>query len=679
MACPAYAVLRGARLSSLAAALSLALGSLSPAAADGSRFNLVGDTSTDVFPVRNPAQVRKLYAQAINQFQSLPVSHPRKRAATTVQIASTQDSGPGTLRDALDNAVDGDVIDLTHLRGTLTLTSSLVPAAKVSINGPGRDFLRIDGNHLDRVLASDHSLQVSKVTLSNGATANSGGCLFVRGKLTLSDSRLSDCSVDGTAAGSAYGGGAFVLGSLSVQSSALENNSVAAPYPSGGDLKKPYHAAGGALFVLGSSDYRGTTIFDSQFTGNSATGGRLAGGGAIDSSCYCTSQTGPADVALYGSTVSGNSVDATGIAPYYSQTYHNTSYPGFTFGAGVAVSGGNVSVVGSHIDNNRANASGRAFGTGLSVSYVGYYDSTTYGYSTIGGSITMSASTIAGNSATAIYGGPLGTGLMAGGDIWIAESVLSNNQALTLCPGNCLSAGGAVSSGYYTRKLSILNSTLSGNSITATQMGTAIGGAIVTQRHEKVGTVVTMIGSTVSGNIVTGPIGGAYGAGICQGFSTAPETLSIYNSTVAFNSADGFGGGIVLNGRGPLNLASTVVADNSSAQYLVASDIAATTATFVIGGDYSLVRTDPSAYGVTFTGMHNIVGSDPLLKPLAYNGGATPTHALDPASPAIDQGSNPLSLDFDQRGDSYSRVVGARADIGALELDTNHIFAGVFE
>src|SRR5262249_34056431 len=60
----------------------------------------------------------------------------------------------------------------------------------------------------------------------------------------------------------------------------------------------------------------------------------------------------------------------------------------------------------------------------------------------------------------------------------------------------------------------------------------------------------------------------------------------------------------------------------------------------------------------------NLIGSeagplDPLLDPLADNGGPTQTHALRPGSPAIDHGSNPLNLPTDQRG--LFRVFGAGA------------------
>src|SRR5204862_393147 len=48
---------------------------------------------------------------------------------------------------------------------------------------------------------------------------------------------------------------------------------------------------------------------------------------------------------------------------------------------------------------------------------------------------------------------------------------------------------------------------------------------------------------------------------------------------------------------------------------------------------------------------------DPLLGPLADNGGPTPTHAPLPGSPLIDYGSNLAGLTADQRGDGYVQVL----------------------
>jgi hypothetical protein len=67
-----------------------------------------------------------------------------------------------------------------------------------------------------------------------------------------------------------------------------------------------------------------------------------------------------------------------------------------------------------------------------------------------------------------------------------------------------------------------------------------------------------------------------------------------------------------------------------------------------------------------------LAGLDPLLGPLADNGGPTWTRALDPASPAIDQGTNVSGLTFDQRGTGYPRKVGPGVDIGSFELRPGH-------
>ena len=78
--------------------------------------------------------------------------------------------------------------------------------------------------------------------------------------------------------------------------------------------------------------------------------------------------------------------------------------------------------------------------------------------------------------------------------------------------------------------------------------------------------------------------------------------------------------------------------------------------------------------GCTINGTttHN-VGGDPLLAPLALNGGATPNHALGAGSPAIDAANPGGCLDnlgallvVDQRG--QPRPFGVQCDIGAYEL-----------
>src|SRR5262245_12568367 len=66
--------------------------------------------------------------------------------AATVTVTNTNDSGTGSLRQALLDANDGDTITFA-VSGTITLTSGgLLITKNVTISAPGADQLSIDGN-----------------------------------------------------------------------------------------------------------------------------------------------------------------------------------------------------------------------------------------------------------------------------------------------------------------------------------------------------------------------------------------------------------------------------------------------------------------------------------------------------------------------------------------------------
>ena len=72
--------------------------------------------------------------------------------ATTIVVTNTDDNGPGSLRQALADANDGDTIDATGVSGTITLASGQFLVDKsVIINGAGADVLALDGNAKSRV------------------------------------------------------------------------------------------------------------------------------------------------------------------------------------------------------------------------------------------------------------------------------------------------------------------------------------------------------------------------------------------------------------------------------------------------------------------------------------------------------------------------------------------------
>jgi hypothetical protein len=59
--------------------------------------------------------------------------------------------------------------------------------------------------------------------------------------------------------------------------------------------------------------------------------------------------------------------------------------------------------------------------------------------------------------------------------------------------------------------------------------------------------------------------------------------------------------------------------------------------------------------------------TDPLVGPLADNGGPTLTHALLEGSPAIDAGDDSVCPAVDQRG--IARPQGAACDVGSYEQE----------
>jgi hypothetical protein len=140
-------------------------------------------------------------------------------------------------------------------------------------------------------------------------------------------------------------------------------------------------------------------------------------------------------------------------------------------------------------------------------------------------------------------------------------------------------------------------------------------------------------------------------------------SLTLQNSTIAFNRADGTIG----SGGGVFNLGGTVNAFNS----LIARNIAFNGPDFdgAFGtAVHTLVGNSAQASNLSAV-AGNIINVDPRLGPLADNGGPTFTHALLSGSPAINHGDNtliPQGVTTDQRG--FSRIVGGTVDIGAYEF-----------
>src|SRR4029077_17748746 len=81
--------------------------------------------------------------------------------ADIITVTNTNDSGPGSLRQALVDANDGDTIEFA-VTGTITLMSGqLLVDKSLTISGPGANSFTVDGNANSGVFFIDSGTTVA--------------------------------------------------------------------------------------------------------------------------------------------------------------------------------------------------------------------------------------------------------------------------------------------------------------------------------------------------------------------------------------------------------------------------------------------------------------------------------------------------------------------------------------
>ena len=277
------------------------------------------------------------------------------------------------------------------------------------------------------------------------------------------------------------------------------------------------------------------------------------------------------------------------------------------------------------------------------------------------GDLTLINATIAGNVAgSSLSTEGEGGGAHVGGNLAAVSSSIRNNST----KGSYNSFHGGV--GVY-KSFSISGSTISGNS------ANVIGGLAAVQSYGP----GILDNSTISGNHASSRVGGAY--------LSVPTTVR--NSTIAFNTA------VIGKVQSFYQSPGLAIGTNSATVTIDLESSIISNNTYVING--TTIENDfgqqPIGSGtITVTGHHNLipaslttfapnvvtVSSCPLLGPLRDNGGPTQTHALLTHSLAIDEGSNPILQEYDQRGAPYKRSDGVFAnftDIGAYEVQQEDV------
>jgi large repetitive protein len=557
--------------------------------------------------------------------------------------------GKCTLRAAIEeaNAFPGaDTISITAT-GTIAVGSSLAISDVVTINGPGADTLAVSGGNLVRVFSTTVGIPVSMTSLAIANGFGQGAGINASGRLFLQSVKLYKNYT------TQQGGAIYIQnGSLILIGTEMYSNTA---------------QAGGGVFLYGLSDGNFTSSYWYSNTATSSGGAIYNNGGPVQinlSSIYSNSAT------FHG----GGIANETGLVLQNSYLYSNTAG-----GLGGAIfSEAPVTISNSTLVTNSAASSGGAIYAGNGT--MSMSNSTLSGNrSADGGAIfTFVTSTLSNNifySNTATSGGGAISGHAL---VTLTNSSLSLNHA----GGN----GGAIdnpsrliaSSDTFTNNSAssnggaIYNSTQSTIQDSAFYTNTAANGGGI---YNNVSALLSIANSTLHRNYAFGDGGGLYQAG----------TAFVTNTTFATNTGNTSGGAIFLQSNvqpsftmthgtlsgnvagisGGAGIRSIVPGNGVLRNTLLANNAPGNNCSGTITSlGYNL------EFGNTcvFTATGDLTSTNPLLLPLANNGGSTQTMALPSGSPAqnhIPYGTNGCGtyIATDQRG--FARV--PPCDIGAYE------------
>jgi uncharacterized delta-60 repeat protein len=406
----------------------------------------------------------------------------------------------------------------------------------------------------------------------------------------------------------------------------------------------------GGVYGLGGGPGLGGAVYaaDGQvrasgcvFAGNSSTGGAGGpgdagggsgnGGNALGGAIYTSNSA----LSLTGSTFTNNLGQAGAMGP---------GRPASGGGA-VAVQGNTTEIMGCIFQGNRVLAGTKVRNGSDAAGGAVLHD---------GGSMAIDGSLFNGNTAQGGDGADLGSGYKPifgdakggavfnySGSLELRNSALVNNQATGgtvpeacgLCYFGAAAGQGLGGALYNEGQLSVINCTAVGNAANGGQ-GMWLGQ-----------------GASAAG-------GSAYGGAIYS----ATNSVSLLNVTIAANSVQG--GTNAWGGNAPASGACIAIAGGTAAlTNSIVSCLPGQTNVFgaVIDGGHN-ISSDASA---SFTASSSRNNLDPLLGPLADNGGSTPTMTLLPGSPALDAGDDSACPPTDQRG--VGRPCGPHSDIGAFE------------
>ena len=451
-----------------------------------------------------------------------------RRMLSNFVVTNTDDSGAGSLRAALSSGSTTSVTFAPYLSGqTIVLTSGqLVINQDVSITGLGANELAISGNDSSRVfdVAGGTNVQISGLTIENGLQVG-GDPTVSNGSLTLNGGgggilndgtlTLTDCTISGNAAqganggssyqGGGYGGGITNAGSLTIVGSVLSDNSAiggagqSTPYGSGAGGGGA--GLGGAIINLTNSSLE---LIDSTISGDLAIGG--AGGTAGR----------PVSNATYPGGNGGNHVGIK-TSGYYS------GYGGGVLGVaqspafGVGAGGGQEVPFGAN-NGGQGGFGGGGGGGSVGSHYTGYFGVGGNGgaYAGSGGTGQSTYRDLSGG------GGGGGAGLGGGlfndnGTITVTSSTIANNTATGGAGGVAAnssadgSPGQGVGGGVFNHggTVTVLSTIIAQNNLIMGTNGTDVFGTFNDSGNNFIGTTSGSSGfgaATLTGNPLLGTL-----------------------------------------------------------------------------------------------------------------------------------------------------------------------------
>ena len=517
-------------------------------------------------------------------------------AAKNIWVNSTADSGVGSLREAVENAETGDIIQFSTATNNsmISLTSEIVIDRAVTIKGNGESTTVISGNNLTRIFfVRSNDVVIESLTIDNGFVDDKWGGGGVRvdreGSLTLLKVTISHCRAESFVNHSGHhsggsGGGIYSAGRLTVKNSnVLYNTAYSEGYNRGGGIygrRSSSIRLSDVVFRDNSSTFSGGglsfyntvgnpgKVLNCTFEGNrSRRGGGLhlyGYGTAYLESCnfYSNQATGNygggaylSSDTLYGSTIvsSGNRSNGSGAGIAFSVHHGYLKKAVFTknhadnFGGGIYGSADNFEFKDITLMNNEAFDDGG--GCYLSGSTLTITNS----------EITDNSSSASGGGINVYYSDSLvlanvnihdNVARLSGGGVHLERIEVADATRLSI-QRNQAAKGGGVSC----EKVKLLMAKKGKIAFNSSAIG---GGGIVTSSSD----VVHLIDLNIHDNYVLGGMSFAQGGGILNRGALIVERCALYNNSALNFSTGVAGAGIASDAE--VSLITSTISGNST-------------------------------------------------------------------------------------------------------------------